>query len=64
MIIYSSLHAGAKRIGLLFSEAQLDCQLHPRWVLDIPDVKSGDEVSCDACGLIPRRFAVQLSKAR
>jgi len=54
----------AKRIGLLFSEAQLDWQLDPRLVADIPDIKSGDEVFSDGCGLISRRLAVQLSKAR
>lgn len=59
-----SVYAGAKRIGLLFSEAQLDWQLDPRYVADIADIKSGDEIFSDGCGLISRRFAVQLSKAR
>lgn len=54
----------AKRIGLLFSEAQLDWQLDPQWVADIPDIKSGDELFSDGCGLISQRLAVQLSKAR
>lgn len=58
------MHPGAKRIGLLFSEAQLDWRLDPRYIDDIPDIKSGDEIFSDGCGLISRHFAVQLSKAK
>ncbi|KAF8067485.1 RNA-directed RNA polymerase [Lyophyllum atratum] len=54
----------AKRIGLLFSEAQLDWQLDPGFTTDIPDIKSGDEIFSDGCGLMSRHFAVQLSRAR
>ncbi|KAJ7639975.1 hypothetical protein DFH06DRAFT_629030 [Mycena polygramma] len=42
----------AKRIGLLFSEAQLDYNLDPRLVKDIEDIRSGDELFSDGCGLI------------
>ncbi|KAF9494277.1 RdRP-domain-containing protein [Pleurotus eryngii] len=55
---------GAKRIGLLFSGAEIDWQLDPRYVLDIRDIKSGDELFSDGCGLISRKFLVQLSKAK
>ncbi|GLB39377.1 putative RNA dependent RNA polymerase [Lyophyllum shimeji] len=54
----------AKRIGLLFSEAQLDWQLDPRYIDDIPDIKCGDQIFSDGCGLMSRRFAVQLSRAK
>ncbi|KAF8631095.1 hypothetical protein AX17_005140 [Amanita inopinata Kibby_2008] len=52
----------AKRIGLLFSAAELDISLDPARVRDIPDIKSGDEVFSDGCGLISRRLAMQLSR--
>ncbi|KAF9556779.1 RNA-directed RNA polymerase [Agrocybe pediades] len=54
----------AKRIGLLFSSAQIDYVLDPRWVADIPDITVGDEVFSDGCGLISKRLAVGLSKAK
>ncbi|KAG7097929.1 hypothetical protein E1B28_005240 [Marasmius oreades] len=54
----------AKRIGLLFSEAQIDFQLDPRYVADIPDIKSGDELFSDGCGLMSKRLAVQVSKQK
>ncbi|KAF9261342.1 RNA-directed RNA polymerase [Marasmius fiardii PR-910] len=54
----------AKRIGLLFSEAQLDYQLDPRYVADIADIKSGDELFSDGCGLMSKRLAVQVSKKK
>lgn len=56
--------SGAKRIGLLFSEAQVDLDLDPRWVQDIPDIKAGDELFSDGCGLISKRLAIQLSKKK
>lgn len=55
---------GAKRIGLLFSEAQIDYRLDPRYIADIPDIKSGDEVFSDGCGLISKNLAVQLSRSK
>ena len=55
---------GAKRIGLLFSSAQIDYRLDPKFVGDIPDIRVGDEVFSDGCGLISKRLAVQLSKAK
>ncbi|KAG6895231.1 hypothetical protein C0992_002473 [Termitomyces sp. T32_za158] len=54
----------AKRIGLLFSEAQLDWQLDPQHIGDIPDIKSGDEVFSDGCGLMSKRFATQVSSKK
>jgi hypothetical protein len=63
---YSFLFAGigAKRIGLLFSSAQIDYNLDPRRIGDIPDIRVGDEVFSDGCGLISKYLAVQLSKAK
>lgn len=55
---------GAKRIGLLFSAAEIDYRLDPRYTKDIPDIKFGDELFSDGCGLISRRLAVQVSKAK
>lgn len=56
---------GAKRIGLLFSEASSDWTLDPQIVADVPDLVSGDgEVFSDGCGLISKRMAVQLAKAK
>ncbi|KAM6492760.1 RNA dependent RNA polymerase domain containing protein [Amanita muscaria] len=37
----------AKRIGLLFSAAELNYTLDPQYISDIPDIKSGDEVFSD-----------------
>ncbi|KAF9521888.1 RNA-dependent RNA polymerase, partial [Crepidotus variabilis] len=54
----------AKRIGLLFSAAQIDYNLDPKLVGDIPDISVGDEVFSDVCGLISKYLAVQLSKAK
>ena len=56
--------SGSKRIGLLFSSAQIDYNLDPRWVADISDISVGDEVFSDGCGLISKRLAVQLSKRK
>ena len=57
-------HIGAKRIGLLFSSAQIDYNLDPRWIEDIPDIKLGDEVFSDGCGLISKRLSIVLSRAK
>ncbi|KAJ6450386.1 RNA-directed RNA polymerase [Mycena sanguinolenta] len=54
----------AKRIGLLFSEAQLDYNLDPNLVKDIEDIKLGDELFSDGCGLISRYLAIQLAKSK
>ncbi|TFK70694.1 RNA-directed RNA polymerase [Pluteus cervinus] len=54
----------AKRIGLLFSEAQIDYELDPKLVGDIADITTGDEVFSDGCGLISKRLAIQLAKAK
>jgi len=57
-------HTGAKRIGLLFSGASLDYVLDPKQTLDIPDMTVGEEVFSDGCGLMARRFAIQLAKRK
>ncbi|KDQ53776.1 hypothetical protein JAAARDRAFT_61145 [Jaapia argillacea MUCL 33604] len=54
----------AKRIGLLFSAADIDYNLDPRLTKDIPDLKVGDEVFSDGCGLASRRLLIQLSKKK
>ncbi|KDR76562.1 hypothetical protein GALMADRAFT_450547 [Galerina marginata CBS 339.88] len=54
----------AKRIGLLFSSAEVDFNLDPKYIGDIPDITMGDEVFSDGCGLISKRLAIQLSKAK
>jgi regulator of nonsense transcripts 1 len=55
---------GAKRIGLLFSGAELDFHLNPAKVIDIPDMTSGDEVFSDGCGLMSKKLAIYVSKAK
>ena len=57
-------YLGAKQIGLLFFFAQIDYRLDPKWIDDIPDVKLGDEVFSDGCGLISKRLSIQLSKSK
>ncbi|KZT10828.1 RdRP-domain-containing protein [Laetiporus sulphureus 93-53] len=52
----------AKRIGLLFSKAELDWNLDPRWTQDIDDIVINGETFSDGCGLMSKRFAVQLSR--
>ncbi|KAJ7258423.1 RNA dependent RNA polymerase-domain-containing protein [Mycena haematopus] len=54
----------AKRIGLLFSEAQLDYNLNPNLVKDIEDIQLGDELFSDGCGLISKYLAVELAKSK
>ncbi|KAJ7689926.1 RNA dependent RNA polymerase-domain-containing protein [Mycena rosella] len=54
----------AKRIGLLFSEAQVDYNLDPRLVKDIDDIQAGDELFSDGCGLISKWLALQLAKKK
>ncbi|KAI6095198.1 RNA dependent RNA polymerase-domain-containing protein [Pisolithus croceorrhizus] len=54
----------AKRIGLLFSAAEIDIQLDPKWVADIPDIENSSTVFSDGCGLMTKRFAIQVSKAK
>ncbi|KAJ7166539.1 RNA-directed RNA polymerase [Mycena crocata] len=54
----------AKRIGLLFSEAQVDYKLTPEAVKDIEDIRSGDELFSDGCGLISKWLAVELAKKK
>ncbi|TFY79169.1 hypothetical protein EWM64_g4844 [Hericium alpestre] len=46
----------AKRIGLLFSGAEIDYQLDPKYVGDIDDLMVGDENFSDGCGLISKRL--------
>ncbi|KAI0915379.1 hypothetical protein AcV5_003869 [Taiwanofungus camphoratus] len=52
----------AKRIGLLFSKAELDWNLDPKWTKDIDDIIVNGENFSDGCGLMSKRFAIQLSR--
>lgn len=55
---------GAKRIGLLFSEAKLDWILDPSWTKDIDDIEVDGENFSDGCGLISRKLLVRLARHR
>ncbi|KAI5119487.1 hypothetical protein M0805_009511 [Coniferiporia weirii] len=52
----------SKRIALLFSTTTIDYKLDRRHTVDIPDIKTGNELFSDGCGLISRYLAMQLSK--
>ncbi|EMD32884.1 hypothetical protein CERSUDRAFT_142953, partial [Gelatoporia subvermispora B] len=54
----------AKRIGLLFSQAELDWVLDPRHTKDIDDIVVNGENFSDGCGLMSKRFATQVSRHR
>ncbi|KAH6711886.1 RNA dependent RNA polymerase-domain-containing protein, partial [Leptodontidium sp. MPI-SDFR-AT-0119] len=52
----------AKRIGLLFSVAQIATSVDPARCEDIPDIETNDYVFTDGCGLISPRFARELAR--
>ncbi|KIY70984.1 RdRP-domain-containing protein [Cylindrobasidium torrendii FP15055 ss-10] len=54
----------AKRIGLLYSESQVDYILNPILKEDIHDLQYGDEVFSDGCGLMSRKLAIEVSKKK
>ncbi|KAF8439377.1 RNA dependent RNA polymerase-domain-containing protein [Boletus edulis BED1] len=54
----------AKRIGLLFSAAELDIQLDPKWTTDMEDIENPDTVFSDGCGLMSKHWAIQVSKTK
>ncbi|KAF9069456.1 RdRP-domain-containing protein [Rhodocollybia butyracea] len=54
----------AKRIGLLFSGAEVDFVLDPKYVGDIDDLMTGDECFSDGCGLISKRLCVQIARMK
>ncbi|KAG9082622.1 hypothetical protein FRC07_014153, partial [Ceratobasidium sp. 392] len=54
----------AKRIGLLFSGADIDWDLDPRHTKDIVDIMVGEELFSDGCGLISRKFMQLLAKKK
>ena len=66
LIIFSFtyLRLGAKRIGLLFSAAELDIQLDPKWITDIDDIENADTNFSDGCGLMSKHWAIQVSKTK
>ncbi|KAI0532940.1 RdRP-domain-containing protein [Xylaria digitata] len=51
-----------KRIGLLFSAAQVATTVDPSRCEDIPDIENDNYVFTDGCGLISPRFAQELSR--
>ncbi|KAH7343653.1 RNA dependent RNA polymerase-domain-containing protein [Rhizoctonia solani] len=59
----------AKRIGLLFSGAEIDWNLNPALTKDIPDITLGEELFSDVshglgCGLISKKFMQLLAKKK
>ena len=52
----------AKRIALLFSAAEIACEVEPQHCEDIPDVASKDYNFTDGCGLVSEKFAKILVK--
>ncbi|KAK4442628.1 RNA dependent RNA polymerase-domain-containing protein [Podospora aff. communis PSN243] len=51
----------AKRIGLLFSSAEVAKIIDPKWCQDIPDIESADYIFTDGCGLIAPKLVRQLA---
>ncbi|CAE6538465.1 unnamed protein product [Rhizoctonia solani] len=54
----------SKRIGLLFSGAEIDWDLNPTYTKDIPDITLGEELFSDGCGLISKQFMQLLAKKK
>jgi hypothetical protein len=54
----------AKRIGLLFSSANMALELPPNRCEDIEDVTKDDYIFTDGCGLISKHLAAQLCQRR
>jgi len=52
----------AKRIGLLFSSAEVAMIVDPARCEDIPDVENDNYIFTDGCGSISPRFAQELSR--
>jgi regulator of nonsense transcripts 1 len=42
---------------LLFSGAEIDYILDPKYAGDIQDIQDGDELFSDGCGLVTKRLA-------
>lgn len=54
----------AKRIGLLFSAAEMGITLDGKDTEDIQDIEENGEVFTDGCGLISRQFAGMLARRK
>ena len=52
----------AKRIGLLFSNSEISCELNPEDTRDMPDVERNGHIFTDGCGLISESFAKKLTR--
>jgi len=52
----------SKRIGLLFSTAQVAIVLEPSRCRDIPDIETNDYIFTDGCGLIAPSLANELAR--
>lgn len=59
-----SVRKKAKRIGLLFTTAEMAMMLDPERVEDIDDVERGNYIYTDGCGFIATSLAKQLAKQR
>ncbi|KAF2653643.1 RdRP-domain-containing protein [Lophiostoma macrostomum CBS 122681] len=59
-----SVDKKAKRIGLLFSSAEMALDLSPDRCEDIDDVQFNDYIFTDGCGLISQQLAAQLCRNR
>lgn len=60
----TSVGKKAKRIGLLFSSAEVAIMLPPHRCEDIEDIKRDNYTFTDGCGLISLKLARQLAKTR
>jgi hypothetical protein len=54
----------AKRIGLLFSEAELGLKLPESCYKDIPDIENGGHVFTDGCGFMSMNFAARIAREK
>src|SRR5579859_2376812 len=54
----------AKRIGLLFSEAELGIKLPVTCIKDIPDIEGNGHVFTDGCGFMSDKFALSIARRK
>ncbi|KXT15516.1 hypothetical protein AC579_3380 [Pseudocercospora musae] len=59
-----SVSKKAKRLGLLFSSAEHAAELQPERCKDIDDVKLGEFVFTDGCGMIAVQFAKHIAQRK
>jgi hypothetical protein len=61
---FNQIGKKSKRIGLLFSEAELGIRLPAERCKDIPDIEAYGHVFSDGCGFMSRDFAKRLSRSK